>query len=351
MSKKRLSRYLVNTFLFMLIFFSFASFAQPPAASSFVRTWETTAPEQDPIALINRNLRDVKQSTIYLDGLSRPIQIVSKKASLSLSGNTDVVTPIVYNNLGLETDKYLAFAATSDDGQYKQNPLTAQSQFFNGSNSPIYGQGETMFYGRTDYEASPLSRVTKSMAPGSSWIGAGRGVEMRHWTNTAVDDVHIWQIGLGQNSTPVSVGKYNSGELYKTVTIDEHGKQVIEFKDKEGKIILKKAQFSDFVDNGSCSGYPDWLCTYYIYDEFNLRMVIQPEGVKLLSTNGWNFINVANLKDEQCFRYEYDQRNRVVIKKIPGAGEVWMVYDTWDRLVLMQDANLRILPAKKWLFT
>src|SRR6185295_10801315 len=53
--------------------------------------------------------------------------------------------------------------------------------------------------------------------------------------------------------------------------------------------------------------------------------------------------------DELCFRYEYDGRNRMIIKKNPGAGEVWMVYDARDRLVMSQDANLRA--AGKWLVT
>ncbi len=33
-------------------------------------------------------------------------------------------------------------------------------------------------------------------------------------------------------------------ELYKNITVDEQGKQVIEFKDKEGQVILKKVQLT-----------------------------------------------------------------------------------------------------------
>jgi len=38
----------------------------------------------------------------------------------------------------------------------------------------------------------------------------------------------------------------------------------------------------------------------------------------------------------------------MIMKKVPGAGEIYMVYDQWDRLVLMQDANMR--GQHKWLF-
>ena len=87
------------------------------------------------------------------------------------------------------------------------------------------------------------------------------------------------------------------------------------------------------------AGYTNWLSTYYIYDDLNnLRCVIQPEGVKAIVSN-WSL--TTTLLDEQCFRYEYDERGRMVMKKVPGAGEVWMVYDTRDRLVLTSDAKLR----------
>jgi hypothetical protein len=126
---------------------------------------------------------------------------------------------------------------------------------------------------------------------------------------------------------------------------------MVEFKDQDGQVILKKVQLTAGKDDGGGSGHPDWLCTYYIYDDLNnLRCVVQPRGVELLIGNNWN-INALTGKilDEQCFRYEYDARKRMVKKKVPGAGEVWMVYDRWDRLVLTQDANLR--PQNKWIYT
>jgi len=48
-----------------------------------------------------------------------------------------------------------------------------------------------------------------------------------------------------------------------------------------------------------------------------------------------------NILKELCFRYEYDQRQRMIAKKVPGAGWVYMVYDLRDRLAFSQDANMR----------
>ncbi|MBO9596030.1 MAG: hypothetical protein J7599_24215 [Niabella sp.] len=226
-------------------------------------------------------------------------------------------------------------------------------------------------------------------------------IKSKYWINTAQDSVRIWEVtdgpwGSGGTSVPatVTVGSghttatteykasqsitftdgfyapagsnlrayitsgggtpsaiitssyassrfYPAGELYKNVTVDEQGKQVIEFKDKEDKVILKKVQLLNTVaDDGNGKGHYGWICTYYIYDDLgNLRCVIQPEGVKTLMTNNWQL--TADLLAEQCFRYEYDGRRRMIVKQVPGAAEVVMVYDVRDRLVMTQDGNLR----------
>jgi RHS repeat-associated protein len=141
---------------------------------------------------------------------------------------------------------------------------------------------------------------------------------------------------------------YASGQLVKNITIDEQNHQVVEFKDLKGKLILKKVQSATTVTDG----YTGWLCTYYIYDDFGMLRLVMPP----LATNDYLAGQaISSFQDELCFRYEYDQRHRMTIKKIPGAGEEWMVYDTRNRIVLTQDANLRAgnstNPANQWIFT
>ncbi|MFK5855152.1 MAG: DUF6443 domain-containing protein, partial [Bacteroidota bacterium] len=53
--------------------------------------------------------------------------------------------------------------------------------------------------------------------------------------------------------------------------------------------------------------------------------------------------------DDLAYQYKYDNRNRLVQKKIPGKGWEYIVYDKLDRPVLTQDKNLR--DTNKWLFT
>ncbi|MBC7383682.1 MAG: hypothetical protein H7296_11940, partial [Bacteroidia bacterium] len=366
---------LIRLLLVPMFFCCIKIYAQPaPYVSptiNYVRTWDAVAPETDPNNLILRPFKDVKQTTQYIDGLGRPIQTVARQASLETATGSvaDIVAPIVYDEFGREIYKYLPFEANTNvgntqasttDGNFKLNPFQQQAAFATNQYA-----GETNFFSKTNFEASPLNRVTDTYAPGSSWAGSEsntnpslqRNVQIKYFINTPNDDVKIWNVnndatignfGTYQVSTNTN-GSYPAGQLYKNITIDEHKKQVIEFKDKEGKVILKKVQIGSITDDGTGVNNTNFLCTYYIYDDLNnLRCVIQPEGVKQLPGNG-NQLTLIILA-EQCFRYEYDQRNRMVKKKVPGAGEICMVYDVRDRLILTQDANMRV-GTVKWMYT
>jgi RHS repeat-associated protein len=339
--------------------FADAQIAPPAAFSSaatinYVRSWEALAPEQSSSNLITRPFTDVHQTTQYFDGLGRLVQTVHKQTSPL---QNDMVTANIYDALGREQYQYLPFAANTransadniNDGNFKLDPIQQQVAFYNNQLSGQTGEtyvgtsGLNWAYSQTAYEASPLNRIQNTYAPGTSWIGSNRGITVQHQMNTAAENIRIWTIGAVWGSIPVSTANYADGLLYKTVTIDERGKQVIEYKDMQGKVILKKVQLSDTpgID------HTGWLNTYYVYDDFNLlRFVITPRAVELINNN---WLISTSIADQLCFRYEYDQRHRMVIKKVPGAGETWMVYDGLGRLVMMQDANLR--NAQKWLYT
>jgi RHS repeat-associated protein len=369
---KKWNKVITNKSKFIL-FVTLLTCTHAQAQINYIRTFDATAPEQNATALMGRWVSDVKTTTQYIDGLGRPIQTVMKQGSLQSSNNefADMVSTNVYDEFGREQFKYLPFAANNaggntaiNNGAYKTNAL-AQQQAFATAQYP----GENNFYGKTNFEPSPLNRPINSYAPGTSWAGSEtntdpaqrRNVQMKYYINTAVDDVRIWNVNnnatIGNFGTYTTPSAYPAGELYKNITIDEHKKQVIEFKNKEGKVILKKVQLTAADDNGAGANNAGWLCTYYIYDDLNnLRCVIQPEGVKQLAGSNWqlattNTTAYTTLLAEQCFRYEYDARNRMIKKKVPGAGEVCMVYDARDRLVLTQDANMRTAAQKKWIYT
>jgi RHS repeat-associated protein len=324
---------------------------------NYIRTWDALSPVNDPNLLMSKPRKEVMQTTSYVDGLGRPLQTVIKEGSLiSGASATDLVNMKVYDEYGREVRSYLPYASTDAKGSIKFDPVQQQQLFYNSSNanSPVSGQGETFFYGKTEYESSPLNRVARAYAPGNSWVNQGNGTKVQYLINTDLDAVRIWNVSNVVNDfgSYTSPGTYAAGLLFKTITIDEHNNQVIEFRNKEGLVILKKVQVNATTfDNGTGSGDAGWICTYYVYDDYNqLRAVVQPKGVELLIQNNWDLTALnSDILNEQCFRYEYDKRDRMAMKKVPGAGKVYMIYDARDRLVFSQDANL--YPNHQWLTT
>lgn len=311
---------------------------------NYIRTKEATAPITSETAFNAAAFDQVKQTTQYFDGLGRPIQTVVKEASPMQGGvRKDLVTAQVYDQFGREAYKYLPFAATTNNGNFKLDPFIQQASF-----SATQYPGEQVYYGYTQFEASPLNRPTKTLAPGNSWAGSNRGVSMSYEIN-GYEEVALW--GLDESGAPYSESWYNPGELFKTITFDEHNKRVVEYKDKEGKVILKKVEIETGAEIFYHSG---WLCTYYIYDDFGLlRWVLQPKLISWLVDSfgeqaNW-LLDELQITNELCFSYNYDAEQRMITKKVPGAAIVYMVYDQRDRLVLTQDGNMRA--NNQWLAT
>ncbi|MEP1790270.1 hypothetical protein [Reichenbachiella sp.] len=63
-----------------------------------------------------------------------------------------------------------------------------------------------------------------------------------------------------------------------------------------------------------------------------------------------NFNNITvGFMEDFAFQYRYDERQRMVMKQVPGADSVEMIYDKRDRLVLTRDGNQRA--GGEWSFT
>jgi RHS repeat-associated protein len=279
---------------------------------------------------------DYNQSITYLDDLGREIQTVNKQAT---PNNYDLINVVNYDALGRAVQKFLSYTDNSATGNFRTNASTSQPAFYNS----FFNNKEGFYYSNTVYESSPLNRVLKQTAPGNSWTGNVIGTITDYTFNTSLDSVKIWSIGTNTSDTPVITGTYQPGSLALIATTDEHENKVLEYKDKEGKILLKKVQISDSLYNG----YKGWLSTFYIYDVFNrLRFVLAPKAVQSTINNGWVLSSAS--RDELCFQYNYDEKERMISKKVPGAGTVYMVYDNRDRVVFSQDANMASKSPQQW---
>ncbi|RYY42446.1 MAG: hypothetical protein EOO06_21180, partial [Chitinophagaceae bacterium] len=231
-----------------------APFAYPATTPvNYVRSWDVLVPESNPNNIVATTTLDkAVMTTQYIDGLGRPIQTVIK--GITPLGK-DLVTPVVYDAFGREEVRYLPFASTqlpgatgsTTDGSFKRNPFQQDSAF-----SKAQYPGEAYFYGQTMFDASPLNRVVESFAPGDNWVGTAgqalatnrRSVKTSYLTNTVSDSVRIWIASSNVSTVPYTSTRYAAGELFKTISTDEQGMQVVEYKDKEGKVVLKKVQLA-----------------------------------------------------------------------------------------------------------
>lgn len=265
---------------------------------------------------------DKFDNVTYYDGLGRPIQNVAARQS---STGQDIRTHIEYDILGRQPRVYLPVASGSTMEYIGSSTLRnlTESHY-----QQVYGADNP--YIETLFDGSSLNKIMKQAAPGTSWkMGNGKEIKMAYQTNTAADGVNlykataVWNPNLGIYDIIFSESSYAEGQLYKIVTMDENwtitnNSSVEEFKDKEGRTILKRSYVGGKHQD-----------TYYVYDQYgNLTYVFPP-----MVTN-----ELAEL-DYLCYQYKYDHKNRLVEKKLPGKQWEYIVYDKLDRVVATGPAS------------
>jgi RHS repeat-associated protein len=298
-----------------------------------------------------RSICEVNQTIQYFDGLGRPLQNITVQGSPTFR---DLVQPIVYDIFGREEKKYLPFTAplSNSTGAYKSASIEDQSSFYSNPGnanwlSPGVIQIPEIAYSETKFEASPLNRILEKAGPGLSWgISNGHTQKIEYGVNTIKDSVKLWSVKTNPAGA-ISIF-YQPGSLYKTITKDENwliGKPgtVEEFKDFQDHIVLKRVWKDEEIS----------LSTYYIYDEIgNLRYVLPPAVNKntdrtSIPLDSFNETDV--LFNHFIYGYYYDDRDRVVKKKLPGKGWELLVYNNLDQIVLKQNANQG--KSGKWQYT
>lgn len=327
---------------------------------------------------------DKKITITYYDGLGREKQLIQVAATPS---GKDILTHYEYDGFGRQAKDYLPVPSYGSQGALITDPIGLYTSYYGNPQS----YNTAYFYSEKELENSPLSRVIKLAAPGDAWkLGSGHEVKMEYQTNTA-GEVRFFKVNLAPGYIPslVEKGTYESGNLYKTITKDENWKgadqsnhTVEEFKDKEGKVILKRTYDANKAHD-----------TYYVYDLYgNLTYVLPPLLVEQLSSATFSsqppnteivpqepefpylppsiginppiseipnlipiivpFENAPSLQtllDNLGYQYQYDERNRLVEKQLPGKGREYLVYDKQNRLVATQDSEQR--KSGKGLFT
>src|SRR5690606_23764607 len=193
----------------------------------------------------------------------RPKQVIQIKAT---PDQKDIVTKIEYDGFGRQVLDYLPVPTSQATGAYI-DPTNITGAYYQTEYS------EDTWYSEKTIENSPLNRVMAQAAPGDDWAkGAGHEIEFEYQTN---DTKEVWIYWM-DNGTIMKGGYngksfYDPNTLYKTVTQDENGHKIYEYKNKQGQVILKRT----FVTSDSSAGRhdpgePPLPClqanTYYVYD-------------------------------------------------------------------------------------
>ena len=271
----------------------------------------------------------------YFDGLGRPVLTVSVCASPT---GKDIVTEVGYDNVGRQVYDYLPFTKASNNGAFiaASTCATNRTSFYatGNSNGVVVETNTGALLSEKVFESSPLDRLVETYAPGNSW--QTKPVSYTYGTNTA-GDVNMYTIAATASAALYKAGTYAAGTLYVNQVTDEDGHVVLEYKDLEGKVVMKESR------DGTTK-----FRTYYAYDDFGLlRYVVPPKALQYLTSTSYS--NTYSYVKGLCYYYEYDAKKRMTLKRLPGADSVSMVYDSRDRLVLTQDGVQR--GSNQWSFT
>lgn len=294
---------------------------------------QTIIPTVETTAVENLNTSNSIQELQYFDGLGRMEEIVQIATT---PDRKDLVSYKEYDAYGRNNINWMSVKSDYSNGNYfPQNTVSAYSKKNYTDNNP---------YEKIVYESSPLNRVSERYLPGSIWHNSGKSAKTVYLTNKIFPgELQCFRyevVKSGNNISLTKKGNYgldNTQQLHfdryvfnATKQVDEDGHVQIEFKNLQNQLLLVRE-----VDGQQTND------TYYAYDDFgNLTFVIPPMASDLLKDdNTWDENNL-DLRN-YVYMYKYDDQNRCIAKKIPGAEWEYYVYDKAGQLVFRQDGNIR----------
>ena len=261
--------------------------------------------------------------------------------------NYDEIT--FYDGLGRELDFAQSYGADRTDifiahhhlieydslGRKEKQWITAPTSFSymapedlkNGILWDYHDAGKRSYL-QTNYESSPLNRITEQYGVGDAW--GNHPARMEYLTNIPADSLRCSLYLIDDNDALIRRGDYRSGELQVTKATDEDGKPTYTFVDKQGRTLLTRL--------GRGNQQAD---TYFVFDRFGRIRYVLPPMIN-------DEISAGNL-DLYAYQYLYDSFGRCISKKLPGCAAIRYVYDKADRVILSQNGNQS--QKKEWTFT
>ncbi|MDJ1505196.1 LamG-like jellyroll fold domain-containing protein [Xanthocytophaga agilis] len=303
----------------------------------------------------------IGQKITYVDGLGRSLQSVVVQGAPEIDGKrNDIVSFVEYDPFGRQPKSYLSYTAdlvntANAQLHFRSNPLPEQEAFYS-----AIKPGEGAAFSETVFDNSPLSKTLARGAVGDAWQIKNRANlddpinqitrgsqrtnlpgEVRRWTYNFATGV--------ASSVNGSSGFYDpstsEGLLIVVEGTSESERKVFEYINRDGQTICKRVQEKETQNLASLENLQEsvnsgWATTYYIYDDFGLlRYVIPPKATDQLASANYSFDFTAEFTKTWLFAYDYDERHRMIRKRVPGGGLSQMVYNVNDQVVLSQDAH------------
>lgn len=257
---------------------------------------------------------------VYYDGLGREIQLRQEDNSV---GGYDIIQSIVYDSTGRVSKSYLPFSVRENQG-YRKFALSEQDEYYTNK----FGVNHYA-YSETKYNNRPEDQIVEQSFYGEKLkMGSGHTVKTNVRQYTTGDNVKKYVL---DGSSVKLEGNYSYRELIVKQVTDAENVKYTEYYDFQGNLICKSQ---------------DEVKTYYVYDDLNRqRYIISPLQDAEFTSGTKTLEQLSKL----CYYTEYNELNKPYKLYVPGAGCTIYLYDKRGRVVLVQDARMRV--EGKWLFT
>lgn len=331
----------MKRYLYILLLFPIIIIGQ---TGNFIKS--TSYKHASTSTIANPTTGQASQGITYLDGLGRPIQQITNAHSPL---GKDIVVPILYDDFGRQIKEYLPYTSSQNNMAAIDNTvviagLTNQYQLF-------YKEGNP--YSEKEFETSPLNRILKQAAPGEDWkLGNGHELRFDYKSNSYADQVRRFDVSfIGGNTEDPYLednGVYARSQLSKTITKDENWQEnqidpndhtTEEFKDKEGRVILKRN-----FDAGK------WHDTYYVYDIYGNLTYVLPPKVATYSNLGQVFqkqeIFLDNYNDGASFLADNSYYSEISMYESKGKLECYFYGENFQNEIVKSGkiADLNFTP-------
>lgn len=309
----------------------------------YVKTYKNQVNE----STTSTNDDEYNEVVTYIDGKGKNEQTILIKNG---GNNEDVVFYKEYDNLNREIKQFLPYSKNINNGSYVDNINSLQESFYNTTKY----ENTLNPYKEIVYDEYKFFLAKEIAHPGNDWnINNSHTIKTNYiiYDEYSLEDtVYKYYVDFDSNNNPYlsnSSSIYEPKSLIKYVLKNENwiptdnkNNTTETFKDLFGRIILKRVFNNDLPHD-----------SYYVYDSLgNLIYMIPPEvdHSDLFDINNSEAPTYSETIENFCFQYKYDNKNRLIEKKIPGKGWQYIVYDKLNRPILTQDQNQRL--NNKWSF-